>query len=45
MKSVFPFEPEKQLKQPLEFTPLSIKDVNLSAEIEAMFKKSVPEYR
>lgn len=30
---------------PLEFTPLSISDVNLSAEIESMFKKSVPEYR
>lgn len=45
IKGIFPFEPEKNIKAPIEFSPLFISDLDLPAEIEAMFKDVLPEYR
>lgn len=41
MAGVFPYEPEKQLKKPIEFTSRSLPEEDVSSEVVKIYKKSI----
>ena len=41
IKDVFPYEPEKDLKEPIEFTNLCIAEEEVSGELTKIYKKAI----
>ena len=44
IKGVFPFQPEEEMRHPLELKALSFPQHRLAQEVEGMYRRAVPEY-